>query len=474
MNTRELVRSAEAKIQGFGLAPLRDAGLIPRDGSYYPAIYYPPIPMHPRTNPDEVLAGFVYDSSRPFSVYVHIPFCASRCQYCHWVVDVGSTNGERDQYLESLFLEMDLYRRMLGVGRPSPRSVLIGGGTPSMLSPRQTQVLLSGFSDRFDLTTCTQVTCEVEPTTVLGPEGLEKLSIMKRYGVNRISLGVQSFNDRALRNMGRFHSASDAVRAIGQIRRAGIESLSIDLIYGYPGCTVEEWAETMDTALSHDIDACQLYRLRIVPHGEKIGAIKGQFDRNSAAFPTPHDIYVMKELGILAAAERGFGEVSRRVFARGPEHNSDYLTDHTDGLCDVFGLGISSWNNLQGRFFVNTGESLKKYHELIAEGRLPIAKGQIRSADNEKRWAITVPLKHHGVSKEAYRRIAGEDLKDSFGRKIEALRRHGLLYEDSNWLRLTEKGCFLADEVVIQFYLPEYLPFPKASYVDGELNPYFP
>lgn len=474
MRTRKVICTAQDKVQCFDLDHLREAGLIPMDGGYYPAIYYPPIPMYPPTTPEEVLSNFVYDPSRPFSLYIHIPFCKSRCQYCHWVVNVGSSESERDRYLDSLSAEMDLYREMLGVVRPAPRSVLIGGGTPSTLSPGQTERLFEIFSERFDLRQCTQITCEVEPTTVLGQEGLDKLRVMKNCGVNRISLGVQSFNDKALRDMGRFHSASEAVKAIEQIRKADFGSLSIDLIYGYPGCTVEEWAETLDTAFAHDIDACQLYRLRIVPHGEKVGAIKSRFDRTPAAFPSARDIYVMKELGILMAAENGLGEVSRRVFARGPEHNSDYLTDHTDGLCDVFGLGISSWNNLQGRFFVNTGESLGKYHASIAGGRLPIAKGQIRSADNEKRWAIAVPLKHHGVRKRDYQRLVGEDLHDTFGRKIFALKRFGLLHEDDTALRLTEKGSFLADEVVIQFYRPEYLPFPKAVYADGELNPYLP
>ncbi len=474
MSAREFLREAESRVQGFGLPELRDAGLIPLDGSYYPAIYYPPIPMYPPTTSDEVLKGFVYDHDRHFSLYIHIPFCASRCQYCHWVVYPGSSEEERDRYLASLTAETDLYRRMLGVERPSPRSVLIGGGTPSMLSPRQTERLLSMLSSRFDLAECSQITCEVEPTTLQGEAGLEKLRLMKNHGVTRISLGVQSFNDGALKDMGRFHGASDAVRAIEQIRRVGFESLSIDLIYGYPGCTPGEWADTLDTAFSHDIDACQLYRLRIVPHGEKVGAIKAAFDRAPAAFPPTQDIYVMKELGMLAAAEKGWREVSRRVFAKGEEHNSDYLTDHTDGLCDVFGLGVSSWNNLQGRFFVNTGESLDKYHELIGEGRLPIAKGLTRCAEDEKRWAITVPLKHHGVPKREYRKLTGEELGASFARKIGALKKFDLVREDDETLRLTERGGFLADEVVIQFYRPEYLPFPAASYADGELNPYLP
>ena len=123
---------------------------------------------------------------------------------------------------------------------------------------------------------------------------------------------------------------------------------------------------------------------------------------------------------------------------------------------------------------MNTGESLEKYHELIGEGRLPIAKGLTRCAEDEKRWAITVPLKHHGVPKREYRKLTGEELGASFARKIAALKKFDLVREDDETLRLTEKGGFLADEVVIQFYRPEYLPFPAASYADGELNPHHP
>lgn len=342
-----------------------------------------------------------------------------------------------------------------------------------MLSLSQAERFLKSFTDKFDLSKCSQFSCEVEPKTILGDTGMEKLKIMKDYGIERVSLGVQSFNDEILRKMGRVHTCKDAMEAIKQIRTAGFKSLSIDLIYGFPGCTLEDWIATLKTAFSLDIDACQLYRLRIVPHGAKVGVVKGEFDKSPDAFPGLEDVYIMKELGILISSQNGFQEASRRVFCKSPIHNSDYLKDHCVRLYDVLGMGISAWTNLRGRVFLNTGKSLDKYYSYINEGKLPIARGKIRTRDDKERWALVLPLKHHGVSKMKYKEITGAGVNAVFGEKIKRLKTYGLLEEDENILRLTEKGRFFADEVSIQFYHQEYIPFPEAAYSRGELNPYY-
>ena len=180
----------------------------------------------------------------------------------------------------------------------------------------------------------------------------------------------------------------------------------------------------------------------------------------------------MKELGLLISARNGYRETSRRVFCRTPEHNSEYLQDHTDRLSNVLGFGISSWNNLQDRFFINTGRSLEDYHAAIDRGRLPVARGMIKSEDDVRRWAICLSLKHHGVSHKHYEAVTGTPLDRDFGDKIERLKSYGLLEEKEGMMGLTEKGRFFADEVVIQFYHPDYIPFPKSAYADGELSPY--
>ena len=466
------INNAGNQLQLLNTQELRNAGLIPKGSLYYPTIYYPPIPMYGRSDEASILADLHYDESRYSSVYIHVPFCRSRCLYCHWMVNVGCTEGEIDNYLACLDMEMVQWNKKMGVSKLSPRSILIGGGTPTALSPKQTVRLLRSLKSNLDLTKCAQITCETEPGTLLGKSGIEKLQTLKDQGVHRISLGVQALDDQSLKDMGRLHTTDDALQAIEQIRKVGFQSLSIDLIYGYPGCTPEKWLSTLLTALSSGIDAFQLYRLRIVPHGDKVGAVKSKFDKSPESFPSVDEIYIMKQLGALVAAGGGMKETSRRLFTKGPAHDSQYLKDHTDRLADVIGFGASSWSNMQGRFYLNTGESLAKYAAFLKDGVLPINRGKIKTADDIRRWAITLPLKHNGLSKKQFHKVTGISVQEAFPLQIEKLIKYDLLEEDGDLLRLTGRGMFFADEVITQFYHPSYMPFPRSSYAEGDLNPF--
>jgi len=472
MEPKGTVDYAGSLVRLLDATELQRAGLIPNGGLYYPTIYYPPIPMYGESREAAILDGLEYDGSRPASVYVHIPFCRSRCLYCHWVVNVGSTEREIDDYLCSLAREMELWKEKFGVRKIHPRSMLIGGGTPTVLSPKQTGRLFRDMRSALDFDVCTQITCETEPGSLLGESGIEKLQVMKDNGVDRISLGVQAFDDESLKDMGRLHTSTDVMKAMERIRKVGFNSLSVDLIYGYPGCTPEKWLATLDTALSLDVDAFQLYRLRIVPHGDRIGTIKTRFDRSPDVFPTVDEIYVMKQLGSLVAGKGGLEESSRRLFSKGPAHTSHYLTDHTDGLYDVIGFGASSWSNVQGRFYLNTGESLARYAAFLRDGMLPMNRGKTRTADDERRWAAAVTLKHNGLSKKRFRELTGMSVGEAFPRQVERLKKYGLVEEDGDTLKLTVRGRFFADEVVTQFYHPKYLPFPRQAYAEGDLNPF--
>jgi len=451
---------------------LQEAGLIPRGSLYYPTIYYPPIPMYGSSSEAAILQDLDYDDSRYSSVYIHIPFCRSRCLYCHWMVNIGCSEHEINDYLGCLEMEMVLWKEKFGARNISPWSILIGGGTPTALSAQQIDRLLRSMKSNLDLSRCVQITCETEPGTLLGQAGMDKLQTLKDHGVERISLGVQALDDKSLKDMGRKHSAHDVMRAMDTARRVGFRSVSIDLIYGYPGCTPEKWQTTLESSLSMDVDAFQLYRLRIVPHGDKVGAVKNRFEKSPESFPGVDEIYTMKQLGFLVAEQGGLKETSRRFFSKGPAHDSQYLQDHTDRLADVIGFGASSWSNIQGRFYLNTGESLAAYAAFIKKGTLPINRGKIKTADDQQRWAITLPLKHNGVSKRLFQKVTGSAVNEVFSRQIANLKKYGLINEDETSLTLSERGVFFADEVVTQFYHPTYLPFPRSCYAEGELNPF--
>ncbi len=467
-----MINLAGNQVRQFNAAELQAAGLIPKNGLYYPTIYYPPIPMHGPSNEAQILSGLVYDETRHSSVYVHIPFCRSRCLYCHWMVNVDSNEMEIDDYLTSMAKEMNLWKERFGVKQLAPHSILIGGGTPTALSPKQTANLFKIMKDSIDLGKCAQITCETEPGTLLGVSGLEKLIIMKDNGVNRISLGVQAFDDQSLKDMGRQHSSGDVLKAIDQIRKVDFESLSIDLIYGYPGCTTGKWLTTLETALSLDVDAFQLYRLRVVPHGDRVGAIATRFESDPACFPNVDDIYIMKQMGAVIAGRGGLKETSCRLFTKSSAHDSQYMKDHADRLADVIGFGASSWSNVQGRFYLNTGESLAKYGEYLRNGVLPINRGKIRTDDDTQRWAIALTLKHNGLLKKPFQELTGVSVHEAFPRQIDNLKKYLLVDENEHMLQLTSRGKFFADEVVTQFYHQNYRPFPRSSYAEGDLNPF--
>jgi len=472
MENNKLISLAKEKIDSFDTAGLIESGLVPVEGSYFPSIYYPPITMYSPGNEEDMFEGFEYNKADPLCAYIHIPFCPTQCVFCHWATSVGDSEEDMDRYVKYLEKEMDLWRNRLGMDIITPTSVLLGGGTPSMLLPGQIEYMLKSFGTRFDLTGSIQVSCEVEPGTILGDTGMDKLKALKENGVNRISLGAQSFDDEVLKAMGRAHSVEDTKRAIEQVRKAGYESLSIDLIYGIPGDTMDKWIRTLNTAFTIGVDACQIYRLRIVPHGDKKGKIKNSFDKAPENFHSVEDVYLMKELGIVVAGQNGFEETSRRMFTKAKEHNSEYLQDHTDRLQNVSGIGISAWSNIQGRAFLNTGENVEDYYSYLEKGKMPVNRGKIRTEDDQERWAVILPLKHNGINKKLFKQKTGKELNEVFGKKICNLKVFGLVEEDEETVALTEKGRFFADEVTINFYQSQYIPFPEHAYKDGVLNPY--
>ncbi len=467
-----MIESARDKVASLDLDGLKAAGFLPLHDLFFPAIYYPPLTMYSPMAEEQVLAGYVHNPAYPASLYVHIPFCPTKCTFCHWTTSTNDSKEDIDKYLGYLEKEMALWKLKLNAGSIAPTSILVGGGTPTLPSPQQMSRYLTAIRKNFDLNRCVQFTVEAEPRTLLGQEGQEKLRVLKSCGVDRISLGVQSFDDAMLKAMNRDHSAKEAIAAIQGIKTAGFKSLSIDLIYGYPSQSVDSWIDTLETAHQLPIDAYQLYRLRIVPHGDKKGAIKHKYEKSPAPFGKLEDIYMMKAVGRAIAAKNGFNESFRRIFSRTPQDRSEYLMDYCCNLNNVVGVGISSWSNLQGRLVLNTSDGYKAYYDLIDKGKLPGNRGKLRSEDDERRRALVLPLKNTCVIKENYKISTGMSVEEAFNGRLSKIKQYGFLEETPERLALSEKGKFFADETVMQFYHPSYLPFPKSEYAEGVLNPH--
>jgi oxygen-independent coproporphyrinogen-3 oxidase len=463
MEVKDWINQARTELAQLGVDKITQSGVLPGDGKkFFPVIGYPPLTMFNDMNQDTLFENFDQRPEGPVSAYVHIPFCPSRCTFCHWITKTKSRSEEVDDYLDHLEKEMILYRTSMGVDAVPTKSVLIGGGTPTYLNPRQMERFLKAFTRHFDLSSCTQFSMEAEPTTLLGKEGAERLAVMKDYGVQRISLGVQSFDDSILSAMGRTHNNADTHESIKQMRRAGFDNIAIDLIYAYPNQTVEMWVKNLLTAVSLDIESYQLYRLRIRPHGDREGNILRQHNKKPDVFPEPDDIQLMKYLGIMISEQHGYNEHQTRIFSRKAEDLSHYLYDWCCNLTDVAGIGVSSWSNLRGVFSLNVGDAnLENYYRMIQNGKVSVNRGKIRTADDERRRSFILPLKNSKVSKQIFTERTGEQLDNCFGAEIDWLKNLDLIAEDGQHVWLTRLGRFFADEVSTQFFDPDYLPFPE-------------
>jgi oxygen-independent coproporphyrinogen-3 oxidase len=465
MKSQDWIAQARSDMRAMGVADIQASGILPEGGKkFFPVIGYPPLTMFSDMDETPLFRNFYQRPASPTLGYAHIPFCPSRCTFCHWITKTKSKSEEVDVYLDYLEREMILYKTKMGVDAIPVQSVLIGGGTPTYLNPRQMERFLKMFTTHYDTSACTQFSVEAEPGTLLGDEGLAKLKLMKDYGVHRISLGVQSFDDAVLAQMGRVHNHADTLHSIEQMRSAGIENVFIDLIYAYPNQTLEMWVDNMLECVRMGIEGYQLYRLRIRQHGDRPGNIIKVADKNPDYFPDTDETLLMKYLGILISQEHGYKEYQTRCFARKPDDISHYLRDWAAGLADVAGVGVSSWSNLRGVFSMNVGDqSLASYYSLIDQGKVPVNRGKIRSHDDQVRRSFILPLKNMKVEKQLFTERTGETINGYFADEVRWLKQLGLLAEDHYAVWLTKTGRFFADEVATQFFDPHYLPFPDVA-----------
>lgn len=384
--------------------------------------------------PPRALAGL---GDRPFGVYVHVPFCASRCGYCDFNTYTASELGggaSRDSYAATAVGEVRLARRALGEVELPVRTVFFGGGTPTLLPAGDLAYILEVIDGAFGLAPDAEVSTEANPESV-DPRSLARL---REAGFTRISLGMQSAREHVLRVLDRQHTPGRAQDAVAEAHAAGFEHVNLDLIYGTPGETEADWRASLETAIATGADHISAYGL-IVEDGTRLAARVRRGELPPPDDDVLADRYLVAE-EMLSAAGYDWYEVSN--WAAGPaarcRHNLLYWAGG-----DWWGIGPGAHSHIQGVRWWNVKHPAP-YAARLADGRTP---GQAREVlGPEERWLERVLL--------ALRLDSGlplDELTDG-GRKAarEALR-DGLLeprpYERGRAV-LTLRGRLLADAVV--------------------------
>ena len=301
-------------------------------------------------------------------IYIHIPFCTYRCPYCDFFSLTGKESF-REKYVNLLVKEAKL--RSEGFGRPS--TIYLGGGTPSLLEPTLLDRLLTSLDKTFDLSEVCEITIEANPETL----DLEKLKGYRDIGVNRISIGVQSFSRKGLRVLGRLHSRGDSLRSIEMARTAGFENINIDLIWGWEGQSLQLLKDDLSMVREIDPVHVSFYLLTLHPHSELKCVDE---DEVSLLYS-----FICEELADMRYTHYEISNWAKPGFEC--FHNLIYWR-----RLPFIGLGTSAWGFTGGVRYQNL-RNLRLYEDFIQKGKVPTEREEIIGPDEELEERIFLGLR---------------------------------------------------------------------------------
>lgn len=374
-------------------------------------------------------------AAESLGVYVHIPFCVHKCPYC----DFNSRpvqDEERHRYLRALNAEIQTCHWK---GRPVD-TIFFGGGTPSELSFQEFSRLTSSLFNTFDTAALKEWTVECNPGTV----SAGYFADLKSLGVNRISLGAQSFSDRLLRRLGRIHSAAQIGQAYKDARKAGFENINLDLIFALPDQSLKDWKEDLSEATNLAPEHLSLYNLIIEP-GTEFARLRSQGQLKEAE----EDLSTrMMETAYEMSARAGYVQYEISNYCREAKvclHNMKYWTNRP-----YLGFGVSAASFFGGTRWTNTG-NWKRYQSHAGRQEIP-ARSETLKREAALGEEIMLRLRlSEGFSPAELGKRYELDIEHKFGNKIEMLCQQNLLERDSQRVRLTRKGLLLASQVSLFF-----------------------
>jgi len=438
----ELLDRSRVIYESLPITDLKAAGIWPAP-DYELIFNYPPYQTLEPIGRRDIFKTGPFEA-REVAVYVHIPFCQSTCAYCHYARRPRSSYLETKRYLACLERESSLLTTfshidLLRIG--SFQSLHVGGGTPSCLYPPQLEELMI-FPHLWNPDRIIEKTIEVNPAS-LTQDWLETARSLR---FNRLNIGVQSFEDQLLKVCHRPHNRQQAIDAIKMARAAGFENINIDLIFGLPGQSFEDWQRTLEIAIELNLASITCYKLR-----RKKATPFGRLP--DSAFPSPEDQLLMHIMAIESLTDAGYIPWHfETLFVRDPKYSHQHQAYKWRGLGELLGLGVSAYSYINDCVYHNTS-SLEEYYEAIRHEQLPIKVGQrLDVTELKHRWMV-LGLLTLRVEQEPFRERFGISPVETFASQLEPLVKLGLVEITEEEVQITKyPGLLFVMEVLTRFY----------------------
>lgn len=369
------------------------------------------------------------------ALYIHIPFCAKKCNYCDFNSFVSEPNII-DGYLQAVEKELCVLK-----GKYVFHTVYIGGGTPSILTEPQLEKLLGDIIRYIPVSEIREYTVEANPGTL----SINKVKLFKEYLVNRVSLGVQSFQDKHLQFLGRIHSGDDAKNAFTLLRQVGFKNISIDFIFGCPGQSLNDWEDDLKTAIELNPEHVSTYALTYEEGTPLMDNLK-----NEIIHRLEEGIELeMYRFAISCLKSRGYSHYEISNFAKAGyecSHNSVYWRN-----MGYVGVGAGAYSFLDGVRTSNEKDVFKYIEGIKGSRNIKSFRERLEREQLASETLIMSLRLRRGISNTDFYERFGYNIDDQFGDQISKLTKYGLISYHNEELRLTDKGLFVADTVLAEF-----------------------
>jgi oxygen-independent coproporphyrinogen-3 oxidase len=388
------------------------------------------------------------------SLYLHIPFCTGKCVYCQYKTFPNPPPEKLESYLSALEKEIDLVSKIPYVKNSPIFSTYIGGGTPTYLSQKHLERLLKRLRKSFDFVKPikdlggVEFTVEASPETILEELGREKLDILKKYRVNRLSLGIQTFNDKILSSMKRRYNSKQAKEAI-DIAKEKFDNLNIDLIPDLPDQTLDTWESDLETVLDMEIPSVTTYPLKIKPEA----SIYKLFEKNPQKFSDEETSLLMKIMAMERFGDRFYMEYPVWWFTSFWTHVYDQQIHKWEENGELLALGVSGYSYINNWQYYNS-DSLNEYLEAIEKNNLPIWKGINLLTKEEQATRNMILGIRCTINKLEFKMRHGFKPEEKFGDKLKKLENLGLISNSEREIKLTYTGRLFAEEVA-RYFIPK-------------------
>ena len=369
------------------------------------------------------------------SVYIHIPFCATKCYYCAF--NTYTFHKEQaEKYLQALRTEMELYAS----ATDSLQTIFIGGGTPSILSANALAQLLGDIHRNFTISPDAEITVECNPGTV----DAEKLSIMRSSGVNRLSFGLQAMQDETLQQLGRIHTVDEFLHSYQLTRKHGFENVNIDLIFALPDQAIEAWHHTLNAVISLEPEHISAYNLVM----EEATPFYEQWQAGELHLPSEDTEADMFQYTIETLTAHGYTHYEICNFAKPDQVAKHNLVYWNNQAC--IGLGAGACGYVNGVRYTNI-RGIAPYIDALRQHNKPISDTEHLTGYAEKAETLMLALrKREGISLENYQNRFGEEIEVALGDILNKWIDLHLLEQTDTHLRLTDHGLFLANEIFVE------------------------